>query len=1476
MRNVLFPIIIFFYSAVFARDVNVKDYGAVGDGKTLNSAFLQKAIDECSASGGGKVIFPEGIYLSGTILLKDHVTLHFQKGAKLAGSTNIEDYKNPDPFTEGLGIDVGWALVAAVDLKNIGIEGEGSIDGQGTKLKAEHILTDTRPEGKRWGRRPFLLRVVRCNGVTVKDITLNYAAAWTSHYFQSKNIVIENIKIVSVGVAHNDGIGIDGCQDVRIKNCDVISGDDALVFKTTSSKMACKNIVVTGMRLKSNQAGIKMGTESMAPFEDISITDCHIYDTRNGGIKLLTVDGAHLRNIEISGITMDNVRTPMLFRLGSRLNVFRKNQDIKQSTGTFTNVIIKNVRAKSSDSTQLKPASGILITGVPGHYITNLTLENIEIELPGGGDSLHSRVSVPEATDQYPEVKTFGPTIPAYGIWARHVKGLRLNNITFYLKANDQRPAFICEDGKDIRLSEWNIPVTSGAEAIMRLENVDGALIEKVNVKGSAKYFVKIEGSGSRNIRQSGNRLPLIKVGIRNGKEKTGLSYADNATHIGKITNDSIVVATGSTYAFTVDTPEDKGLVFTNTTVAQLMSQVVNTNGEQLKGKVIDKQGNEKEGLLVSGDRLVIDQGEGRQPKIYFIAARPMALSGNLQLKNKNITANSTINLTVYFTAGQRTPNATVRIFIPKGIVITPDNATVNIIGRGDVKLDSLSTQSIGRTGTAYPYKQVGNFSLTRTQDGTTVLLLKHLDLRPANGADLKIEITGVRLSKPGEYPLRAVYSTSKPEVLTSSGVGTETAILYVTQHISDLERIPDGSIHYRENNSTYTEAKFKWNASGASGIQMVYSSNEGVTWTPAPAVIDEKKSVASVSGLEPGKLYRFKLFVSNGYNKGYSNEVKFYSGKMDIKKFGATGDGNGDDTEKINEAILYLNKIGGGTLLFSEGTYNVRTVHLKSNVYLYVAKGATIRAIKGADAPETTWFSDKKYRSGLSPTDRGPYDDPENWLTKQDVGHHYFRNTMFFGERLENVKIIGNGCITGNGNLVTGDRVMNNTPDNRADKMFTLKLCTNVEIGGLDGSGDLWYDSLKDEPYYIRKDGSKDTTIDNMLQIDRGGHFVLLATGTDDINVHDTYFGRSSTANARDIYDFMQCNNVTATNIYCKVSSDDIIKLGSDCSLGFTRPAKNYKVRNIIGDTNCNLFQIGSETADDITDVCVDNIYVLGANKAGFSISTNDGAQVKDIHLNCGHTGKLHSRSKMLRATTPFFISISNRGRVLGANVSRFRFMEDTVKHDELLVTNVNIGRVENILINGVDITEVYGGSSYSDAKQRWKPYNGKQRRATPIIAGYSLPNPSVVENGLNFTLPNKKHTGYVKNISFTDVHVLVKGGNPSSDTAASPPELGVGQYNVSNLKVQPSYGLWARHVMNLAVKNCSFNYEATDNRYPLFLDDVIGATISDIKINKARDVVAAVKLKKCKEVILTNITYYSSDLSGAPKLNSTGTTRD
>ncbi|GEM_PF-143298 len=510
------------FSFVWGNTYNIKDFGAVGDGEHLDSPAIQRAIDACTQAGGGTVLVPAGTYLSATIMLKDNVRLFLEKDALLLGTTDIKAYDNPDPFMEGLGIDVGWAFLAAIDVKNVAIEGDGVIDGQGSALKARHIAEDKRSESKIWGYRPFLLRVLRCEGVTVKGVTLKYAGAWTSHYAQSRHIEIDNVKILSRGVAHNDGINIDGCQQVQIRNCDIDSGDDALCFKATYSKAPCKDITVTGMRLKSNQAGIKMGTESMSSFENIRISKCHIYDTRNGGIKLFTVDGAHLRNIEITDITMENVRTPMMFRLGSRLNVFRKNEDTQQSTGTFEHVYIRNVKAKSDSVTQLTSATGILITGVPGHYIENLTLENIEIELPGGGTVEQGHRVVQEAVNEYPEVKTFGPYVPAYGVWARHVKNLQLNNITFRLDKPDLRPALICEDATTLIVNNFNAQATETSETIVRLDDVKYSYLSAFNIAGTSNAFLQLTGKQNSNIYVDGpQRVQANKmVDTVNGAEE--------------------------------------------------------------------------------------------------------------------------------------------------------------------------------------------------------------------------------------------------------------------------------------------------------------------------------------------------------------------------------------------------------------------------------------------------------------------------------------------------------------------------------------------------------------------------------------------------------------------------------------------------------------------------------------------------------------------------------------------------------------------------------------------------------------------------------------------------------------------------------------------------------------------------------------------------------------------------------------------
>lgn len=492
---------------------SITDYGAVGDAKTLNTEAIQRAIDACTRGGGGTVKVPPGEFVTGTILLKDGVTLQLEEGATLLGSLNPADYRNVDPFRDGLGAEVGYAMVAAVGARDVGISGRGAINGRGKELAASMPF-----KGEGWGGRPFLVRFVRSRNVTLRDVRLLYAAAWTLNFFRCRDVTIERLKIVSFGVPHNDGINVDSTQGLTVRDCDVESGDDALVFKTTSSHPT-RDVVVTGCRLKSNQGAIKFGTESVGDFENFRISNCQIRDTRNGGIKLLSVDGARLRNVVISDITMDNVATPIFVRLGARLKSFREGEQKKARPGSITGILIRNVRARAAAKAQLTPPSGIFITGIPGHAVGTLTLENIEIELAGGGAREHGRQVLEEKIDTYPEINRFGPRLPAYGVYARHVRGLKIKGLRLRLAAPDLRPALVCHDCEDAQFTGWALTADAGAESLVRLESARRVLLKGFDLAGDGGAFVRVEGRDSGRIRLEGKRPGVTKKDVELGDE---------------------------------------------------------------------------------------------------------------------------------------------------------------------------------------------------------------------------------------------------------------------------------------------------------------------------------------------------------------------------------------------------------------------------------------------------------------------------------------------------------------------------------------------------------------------------------------------------------------------------------------------------------------------------------------------------------------------------------------------------------------------------------------------------------------------------------------------------------------------------------------------------------------------------------------------------------------------------------------------
>lgn len=414
-------------SLAAAKDVTT--LGAVGDGATSNTEALQKAIDDTNAAGGGTLDFPAGRYVTGTLRLRDGVTLRLAKDAVLLGSTDPKDYRNVDPFMAGDGYPLGHALIVAMDARNVGIEGEGAIDGRGKALQ------DAQPVPMKERTRPFLVRCIRCGNVSVRGVTLRNAGAWCMHFFRSSGVAVERVTIRNTGLFNNDGIDVDSSHDVTIRDCDVESGDDAICMKTTDTAPTY-NVTISGCRLKTNCNGIKFGTESIGDYRDVTIRDCQLRDIGMAGIAVYGVDGAHTERITISDVTMNGVSVPISVRLGARLKVFRETTPptTRRSVGVMRDVTIRNVRA---DGVKLV---GLLVNGIPDHPIERLTIEDVKITVPGGGTEADAAIEVPEKPDAYPEYNMFGRRLPAYGAFIRHVRDLKLTNVTITPAQPDKRP----------------------------------------------------------------------------------------------------------------------------------------------------------------------------------------------------------------------------------------------------------------------------------------------------------------------------------------------------------------------------------------------------------------------------------------------------------------------------------------------------------------------------------------------------------------------------------------------------------------------------------------------------------------------------------------------------------------------------------------------------------------------------------------------------------------------------------------------------------------------------------------------------------------------------------------------------------------------------------------------------------------------------------------------------------------------------
>jgi polygalacturonase len=466
---------------------DVRAFGAKGDGKALDTQAVNSAIDAAAAAGGGTVRFPAGTYRCFSIHLKSNVALYLDQGATILAADPAEkdgQYDPPEPNQWEQYQDFGhshWhnSLIWGENLENISILGPGRIWGKGlvrtgnqSRTKQQNDALGNAPSDPRggpfgypnprdavepgWGNKSISLKL--CRNVIIRDITILHGGHFAILATGVDNLTMDNLKIDT----NRDGIDVDACKNVRISNCSVNSPfDDGICPKSSFAlgyARATENVTITNCQVSGydestfldgtykrdfkNQNGtfsptgrIKFGTESNGGFKNITITNCVFEYCR--GLALETVDGALLEDVTINNITMRDIsNSPIFLRLGFR------GRGPKETTtvGALRRIILSDIVVYNAD-----PKYASIISGIPGHSIEDVRLNNIRIYSRGGGTKEQAALEPPEKEDTYPEPTMFGE-LPAYGFLIRHVKGLEMRDVEVSYLKEDARPPFWLND----------------------------------------------------------------------------------------------------------------------------------------------------------------------------------------------------------------------------------------------------------------------------------------------------------------------------------------------------------------------------------------------------------------------------------------------------------------------------------------------------------------------------------------------------------------------------------------------------------------------------------------------------------------------------------------------------------------------------------------------------------------------------------------------------------------------------------------------------------------------------------------------------------------------------------------------------------------------------------------------------------------------------------------------------------------------
>jgi polygalacturonase len=514
-----------------AAAFDVKSFGAKGDGKTVDTGAINKAIEAAAAAGGGTITFPAGNYLSFSIRLKSHVALHLDEGATLIAADTPEGgaggYDAAEPNSWDRFQDFGHShfhnsLIWGESISDVSITGTGRIWGKGLSRGQGAMNPGV-------GNKSIALK--NCHNVLLRDFSILHGGHFGILATGVDNLTIDNLKIDT----NRDGMDVDSCRNVRISNCYVNSPwDDGICLKAdyaTGSARQTEFVTITNCYVSGcweegtmldgtyrkfapdarvpHTGRIKFGTESNGGFRNVTISNCVFEGCQ--GLALETVDGALLEDVTVTNISMrDIVSAPIFLRLGRRL----RGPD-GTVPGTLKRVIIDNVVCSNSVS-----GLGSVISGIPGHAIEDVKISNVQVLHQGGGTREDAAYQPPEYEDLYPEPDMFtaparpgrngrGPNgqfvaegagraggpgrgaagagapppverhkMPSHGFYVRHVKGIQFDNVTIQTAREDGRPAFVLDEVEDAEFFRIKSPHVADTP-VFALHNVTGLSVSR-------------------------------------------------------------------------------------------------------------------------------------------------------------------------------------------------------------------------------------------------------------------------------------------------------------------------------------------------------------------------------------------------------------------------------------------------------------------------------------------------------------------------------------------------------------------------------------------------------------------------------------------------------------------------------------------------------------------------------------------------------------------------------------------------------------------------------------------------------------------------------------------------------------------------------------------------------------------------------------------------------------------------------------